>query len=188
MRPTTNNEVNLSPKLSALKVLVVEDTLTQAMMIQHVLEKQEVQVSIARSGRKALIALQALSPDLILCDVNMPEMSGYELCKKVKQDESKADIPFVLLSTLVESADLIRVIESGADNFIYKTFEGDYFIDRLKTILLSHALKPSEDEATVCLTLFVQEKGERLTISSKRAADLLTSSFEAAVVRNRAGE
>jgi PleD family two-component response regulator len=180
--------VNLSSKLSQLRILVVEDTLTQAMMIQHVLEKQEIEVTIARSGQKSLVALQTLTPDLILCDVNMPEMSGYELCKKVKADESKREIPFVLLSTLVESADLIRVIESGADNFIYKTFEGDYFIDRLKTIVLSQALQPAQADTSVDLVLFVQEKGERLTISSKRLANLLTSSFEAAVVRNRAGE
>ena len=169
-------------------MFVVEDTLTQAMMIQHVLEKQEVQVTVARSGAKALLALQTLEPDLILCDVNMPEMSGYELCEKVKEDGSKAAIPFVLLSTLVESADLLRVIDSGADNFICKTFEGDYFIERLKTILLSQTLTPQDGQGSLSVVLIVGEKGEQVTVSSKRLADLLTSSFEAAVARNRAGE
>jgi PleD family two-component response regulator len=118
----------------------------------------------------------------------MPEMSGFELCKQVKEDESKRHIPFVLLSTLVDSADLLRVIESGADNFIYKTFEGDYFIDRLKTIALTVNAESEAPAGTVNVSLYVKEKEHHVSLSSARLAALLSSAFEAAVVRSRAGE
>ncbi|MFN8550095.1 MAG: response regulator [Candidatus Obscuribacterales bacterium] len=171
--------------LQGLHVMVVEDTMTQAMMIQHVLEKEQVQVTIARSGEKAMKTLADIEPkpQLILCDVNMPEMDGYQLCLKLKADEALRNIPFVLLSTLVDNTDLLRVIECGADNFIYKTFEGEYFIQRLESIWSSC----SEDAATEAQALKIMLDGRQhnIVISSQKLVNLLSSAFETAVFHNR---
>ncbi len=165
--------------------MVVEDTMTQAMMIQHVLEKQNIRVTIARSGVKALKALSETEgkTDLILCDVNMPEMNGFELCSKVKADAELQKIPFVLLSTLVDSTDLLHVIECGADNFIYKTFEDEYFLQRLSSIWSSWGLYDMKEPQTT--TIFINGERHHIKVSSQRMANLLISAFETAVFHNR---
>ncbi|MBS1954081.1 MAG: response regulator [Cyanobacteria bacterium SZAS-4] len=175
----------MSKSLEGVHIMVVEDTMTQAMMIQHVLEKQSIRVTIARSGEKALKALcdAENKPDLILCDVNMPEMNGFELCSKVKADPRLHNIPFVLLSTLVDNADLVHVIECGADNFIYKTFEDEYFVQRLSSIWSSWALYDLKDPQTT--TIFVNGERHHIPASSQRLVNLLVSAFETAVFHNR---
>lgn len=171
--------------LKGLRVMVVEDTMTQAMMIQHVLEKEELQVTIARSGEKAIKALSEIDqkPQLILCDVNMPEMDGYQLCLKLKADQTFSKIPFILLSTLVENTDLLHVLECGADNFIYKTFEGEYFIQRLQSIWTSWT--DDEPSTTAPISIVLDGKQYSISISSQKLANLLSSAFETAVFHNR---
>jgi CheY-like chemotaxis protein len=173
--------------LENVHIMVVEDTMTQAMMIQHVLEKEKIQVTLARSGEKALNTLASLEqmPELVLCDVNMPEMNGYELCKKLKSDAKYRMIPFVLLSTLVDSADLLPVIACGADNFIYKTFEGEYFIQRLASIWSSRNLGSEQlSDLSKCKIVLNGEQHE-VEVSSQRLTNLLVSAFETAVFHNR---
>ena len=175
----------MTKSLDGVHIMVVEDTMTQAMMIQHVLEKQNIRVTIARSGDKALKTLSEVEskPDLILCDVNMPEMNGFELCLKIKADPQLHNIPFVLLSTLVDNADLLHVIESGADNFIYKTFEDEYFVQRLSSIWSSWILYDMKDPQTT--TIFINGERHHITVSGQRLANLLVSAFETAVFHNR---
>jgi|LakMenEpi03Aug12_release.lakeMendotaPanAssembly.Ray.scaffolds.fasta_scaffold194384_2 two-component system sensor histidine kinase/response regulator len=173
--------------LENVHVMVVEDTMTQAMMIQHVLEKEKIQVTVARSGEKALKALADLEqgPDLVLCDVNMPGMSGYELCKKMKGDANLQKIPFVLLSTLVDSADLLPVIQCGADNFIYKTFEGEYFIQRLSSIWASRHLEKQEVGEKSSSAVILNGQQHQIEATNQRLANILVSAFETAVFHNR---
>ncbi len=169
--------------LDNVHVMVVEDTMTQAMMIQHVLEKERMRVTVARSGEKALKALAETKPDLILCDVNMPEMDGYELCTKLKADSVLAKVPFVLLSTLVDNTDLLKVIECGADNFVYKTFEDEYFLQRLSSIWSSWNVYDLEEPKAT--TIFVSGQRHHIRVSSQRLANLLVSAFETAVFHSR---
>ncbi len=175
----------MTKSLEGVHIIVVEDTMTQAMMIQHVLEKQNIRVTIARSGEKALKVLSELEnkPDLILCDVNMPEMNGFELCVKLKADAGLNKIPFVLLSTLVDNADLLHVIECGADNFIYKTFEDEYFLQRLSSIWSTWGLYDMKEPQTT--TIFTNGERHHITASGQRLANLLVSAFETAVFHNR---
>lgn len=175
----------MNQSLENLHILVVEDTLTQALMIQHVLEKEAIKVTIARSGSKALTVLAELKPDIILCDVNMPEMNGFEVCTMVKADASLAAIPFILLSSLVDNADLLKVLHCGADNFIYKTFEDEYFLHRLKSIWSSWKLE-KRDQPAVSVSFFVDGDAHTLETKGQRLSDLLVSAFEAAVFHNRA--
>lgn len=173
--------------LENLRVMVVEDTMTQAMMIQHVLEKEQITAVIARSGEKALKSLSEGNqlPDLILCDVNMPEMNGFELCRRIKADAALRKIPFILLSTLVDSSDLLQVLECGADNFIYKTFEGEYFINRLQSIWATSSASGEIDIALSPTTIMLNGEEHKVSATAQRLANLLVSSFETAVFHNR---
>ncbi len=72
---------------TAVHILVVEDSATQAELLQHVLEQRGYRLSAARNGREALAALRANPPTLVISDIVMPEMDGYQLCRRIKQDD-----------------------------------------------------------------------------------------------------
>jgi diguanylate cyclase (GGDEF)-like protein len=158
------------------RVLVVEDSASQAKRLRTVLESAGFHVETAPDGAEALTAFAASDFDLILSDVMMPGISGYELCRKIKADPRGASLPFVLLTSLGKPLDLIRGLESGADNYIYKPFQPDALLGRIKTILANTSARAgvARDRDDV---LFM---GHKLTISStkEQILDYLGSTFE----------
>src|SRR6185295_13847880 len=111
-------------------ILLVEDTLTQAMLMQHQLKKAGYTVKLARSGKAALEEIEKESFGMILSDINMPGMDGFELCKELKSRANWKDVPFVLLATPVEKHEILKMLQSGADNFILKTYDETAFIEK----------------------------------------------------------
>src|SRR5882724_9600037 len=96
------------PAGGLIEILVVEDSPTQAQQLQHILEQQGYRVTTAANGQQALKAAQNHKPTLIISDVVMPEMDGYELCRRVKADPTLSDIPVILVTTLSDPRDVIR--------------------------------------------------------------------------------
>ncbi len=113
------------------EILIVEDSPTQAQKLQYILEQQQYHVSVAANGVLALAAAQRRKPTLIISDVVMPEMDGYELCRRVKSDAALADVPVVLVTTLSDPQDVIRGLECRADNFILKPYDERYLLARI---------------------------------------------------------
>jgi len=86
--------------VTGIDILVVEDSPTQALRLKYILEKQEYQVRLAVNGVEGMQAIRMQRPTLVISDVIMPEMDGYELCTRIKQDPEFKDIPVILLTTL----------------------------------------------------------------------------------------
>ena len=104
-------------------ILIVEDSRTQAEQLRHILEQSGYHVRVARDGATALTKLQDDLPSLIITDINMPVMDGYELCRRIKDDQRTANIPVMLLTTLSDPLDVMRGLECGADNFTVKPYD-----------------------------------------------------------------
>ncbi len=158
------------------RVLVVEDSASQAKRLRTVLESAGYQVETARDGTEGLTTFAASSFDLILSDVMMPGLSGYELCRQIKRDPRGADIPFVLLTSLAKPLDLIRGLECGADNYIYKPFQPEALLGRIKTILANTTARAANSRGADDV-LFM---GHKLSIGStkEQILDYLGSTFE----------
>ena len=116
---------------SNTKILVVEDSPTQAIRLQHILETRGFEVAVAFNGKAALEHLEHDRPSIVISDVIMPEMDGYELCKRIKSDEGLKDIPVILLTSLSDPEDIIRGLEVGADNFITKPYQEKLLVSRI---------------------------------------------------------
>src|SRR5437879_582507 len=101
-----------------VEILIVEDSPTQSLLLQNILEKHAYTVSSARDGKEALEYLKEHKPTMIVTDIQMPGMDGYELCHKIKSEEQFRDIPIMLLTSLSAPQDIVRGLESGADNFV----------------------------------------------------------------------
>ena len=106
-------------------ILVVEDSTTQGMQLQHLLEQSGHKTVLAKDGRQALQMLDETSPDIIVSDIKMPGMDGYELCRNVKKDKALATIPFILLTSFTAPEDVLNSLAAGADGFIYKALSKD---------------------------------------------------------------
>lgn len=167
-------------------VLIVEDSRTQAVRLQNMLEKHGFKVAVARNGQLALDHLHEApdaKPELIISDIQMPVMDGYELCRRIKGEASLADIPLILLTSLSAPQDIVRGLESGADNFVMKPYADDFLLSRMQSAMANHRLSaPVAGEA-----IAVHFAGERYEISAGRrqVLSLLLSTYETAVQTNR---
>lgn len=166
------------------QILVVEDSPTQAERLRQLLEAQGYPVQLARNGREALAALRERAPALVVTDVVMPEMDGYELCAAINADSALADVPVILLTSLADPQDVIRSLQCGADNFIRKPYEARYLLSRISNILTSRELRLS---GKLQVGLEVYLAGEKHFISAERQQilDFLLSTYEEVAQINR---
>jgi len=116
-------------------ILVVDDNQQNLELLQAYLEDMDCETVPARDGLEALEIIGKKSPDLILLDVMMPKMSGFEVCKRIKNDPKTSDIPIIMVTALNEFGDIERGIDSGTDDFISKPVNKLELTTRVKTML-----------------------------------------------------
>jgi two-component system, sensor histidine kinase and response regulator len=167
----------------SLDVLIAEDSPTQAEQLRFLLEAEGHRVRVAAHGRMALEAAGAHPPDVLITDIVMPDMDGYELCKAIKSDDALAGVPVILLTALDSIVDIARGLACGADNFIRKPYDPDLLIERIESLLRNRELRK---QGTTELGLEIYLAGERHVITSGREQmlDLLISTYEEAIKAN----
>ncbi|MGH8262353.1 MAG: response regulator [Steroidobacteraceae bacterium] len=174
-RKATSNRVD---------ILVVEDSPTQAEHLEQILQLHDYHPTVVRNGRQALAALRRRRFTLVVSDVVMPEMDGYELCTQIKREERTRDIPVILLTSLSDPADVVRGLESGADSFIFKPYDEQYLLARVSYILANRHLRASES-AQMGVEVFFAGRKFFITSDRLQILNLLLSTYEAAVQKNR---
>lgn len=114
-------------------ILVIDDQAQNLLILSTTLRGAGYQVAAANSGEKALKILSSRQPDLILCDVIMDDMNGYEVCQRVKANPEMADIPFIFLTAQTENEQLLKGFEAGAVDYVTKPFNPRELLVRAKT-------------------------------------------------------
>jgi len=120
---------------SPAKILVVDDTPRNVKLLADLLSVKGYAVVTAESGREALAKIDAEPPDLVLLDVVMPEMSGYEACQKIRDNPATKMLPVVMVTALDPSVERIKGIEAGADDFLSKPINQPELLARVKSLL-----------------------------------------------------
>jgi PAS domain S-box-containing protein len=159
------------------RVLVVEDSHAQAVALKQILQADGCVVDIALDGQEGLAKVSGGNFDLVLSDILMPGLSGYELCQRIKSDPRTTHIPVLLLTTLRDAADILRGLQCGADNFIMKPYDEEYLRGRIRAMLAGPVEQPAAD-ATEPVETFLG--GERFTIrsSKQQVLNYLLSTYE----------
>jgi len=116
-------------------VLVVDDNQQNLELIQAYLEDVECVTEAAHDGIEALDAVARSKPDLILLDVMMPKMSGFEVCRRLKSNPDTADIPVIMVTALNEFGDIERGLDSGTDDFVSKPINRLELLTRIRTMI-----------------------------------------------------
>ena len=119
-----------------IKVLVIDDERNILDIIRFNLEVEGYEVVTSRDGEEALRMVRELKPDLILCDIMMPEVDGLEVCRRLKADGRTNQIPVVMLSARTQAQDKVASIEAGADDFITKPFDFSDLVARITITLI----------------------------------------------------
>lgn len=121
--------------LKTANILVVDDNEQNLELIQAYLEDIECKTIPAKDGLAALDIIKDSKPDLVLLDVMMPRMSGFEVCRRIKNNPATADLPVIMVTALNELGDIERAIESGTDDFLSKPVNKLELLTRVKTML-----------------------------------------------------
>ena len=130
-------------QLSGMNVLIVDDTPQNIDVLGHIMTRGNLNISVSPSGEKALEIIGKSKPDLILLDVMLPGMDGYEVCEKLKQDEATKDIPIIFITALSETENIIKGFKVGGIDYIVKPFREEEVICRTVSQL---KLKKTRDE------------------------------------------
>lgn len=165
------------------KILIVEDSKTQMIQLQSLLESEKFIVNTAENGKEALAVLDETIPDVIISDIIMPEMDGYEFCKNLKAKREWNDIPVILLTSLTDPQDVIKGLNVGADNFIPKPFSKDFLLSRIDYLLINKKMR-SGSASNMGMEIFFGGQRHLITSERMQIMDLLLSTYENAVNKN----
>lgn len=138
------------------KILVVDDEPNVLRMVSYTLQAEGYEVVVAQSGNEALVKALTEAPDLILLDVMLPDMSGVEVCEKLRKRQEPLDVPIIMLSALAQVPDKIRGLEAGADEYITKPITPSELVARIKALLgryrqVHHAMPKQPGKVVGCI-------------------------------------
>ena len=114
-------------------VLVVDDTIANLRLLSNMLSEEGYDVRAVTSGPQALQAVERDPPDVILLDITMPEMDGYEVCRRLKARDHSKDVPVIFLTALTDTADKVRAFDAGGVDYVTKPFQLEEVLARVKT-------------------------------------------------------
>lgn len=172
------------PATSPAHILIAEDSGVQAYMLRRILEQEGHKTSVANNGRLALELAAQLRPALVVSDVNMPEMSGYELCRQIKANPDLCHIPVILVTNLSDPDDVLLGLKSGADSFVIKPYDRTHMLARVQHAL-SNQRPCAEAEEGPGVDIFFHGEKHQITASRAQILNLLMSTYDATAQRNR---
>ncbi|WP_421901240.1 response regulator [Maridesulfovibrio sp.] len=165
-------------------ILVVEDSLTQAVKLEYILFEKGFKVSLVSNGDNALQLLEEKEVDLVISDVVMPGMDGYELCEKIRMNSRYKDVPVILLTSLSEPGDIIKGLKSGATNFVTKPYDETFLISRIESVLKN---KYFDSEKSTVQEVDFEFQGDKHVLKAdfSQVFHLLLATYENTLLQSR---
>ncbi|MBF0473354.1 MAG: PAS domain S-box protein [Nitrospirae bacterium] len=169
---------------SNFKILIVEDSEVQTIILKKILELEGYSVISASDGLAGIEAAFKHKPDLIISDITMPSMDGYEMCLKIKSNSMLKDIPIILLTQLSDTKDIVKGINSRADSYISKPYNKKHLINRVSS-LISDNTKQTIHIGANGVELTIDDVQHNITNDLKQIFGFLVTTFENAMHQNR---
>ncbi len=154
------------------EILIVDDTIENLRVLSSILIEQGYKVRKATGGKMALKVVETLPPDLIMLDIMMADMSGYEVCKQLKENPRTADIPVIFLSALDDIFDKVKGFEIGGVDYISKPFQIEEVLVRVKNHLSLRAAQREIYQLNAQLEQRVEERTQQLQKANRRLQEL----------------
>jgi signal transduction histidine kinase len=169
---------------SSATILVVDDSPTQAKLLEQVLTSNGYGVCVASNGSDAIAAILRHAPDLIISDIVMPEMDGFQLCRKVRTMPEANGTPVILLTRLNDPADVLHSLEAGANYFVSKPYSNRLLLSLVSSVLQGKwACGEGELEGSSVITY--RDQHYRIGATRAQTLELLLATYELAAEKNR---
>jgi PAS domain S-box-containing protein len=165
------------------RILIVEDSPTQSLLLSSLLEDSGFEVVAASDGLAAIALLAAELPQLVISDVNMPGMDGYQLCRAIRADARLEDLPILLLTSLADEEEVLTGLEAGADAFITKPFDHAVLLERIGDLIAGTWQQETAKHDPVYELLFAGRK-YKISASRSRILRYLVSTYDSALQVN----
>ncbi len=133
------------------KLLLADDSLTIQKVVELVLADEHFEIKTCNDGEQALALIESFGPNIVLADIEMPKLNGYQLCEKIKNNAATVHLPVVLLAGAFEPFDESYAKSVGADDYIIKPFESQELISKIKSLLISAGPASVEAPAAVAV-------------------------------------
>lgn len=171
------------PLRAEIEILIVDDSRVQSKILKDLLQDRGYLVRAAADGRQALDMVREKKPTLVISDVVMPVMNGYDMCYALKQDEALHDVPVILLTSLSDTSDIVLGLMARADYYLTKPYSPDYLLSTITGVLKQAPV--TDDEALQPLEVSIGETRHEIAASRRQMLSLLLSTYGNAVEQNR---
>ena len=169
---------------SEIEILIVDDSRVQSKLLKDLLQDRGYRVRAALDGREALNMMREKKPTLIISDVVMPVMNGYDMCLALKQDETLRDVPIILLTSLSDTSDIVLGLMARADYYLTKPYSPEYLLNTIKEVL-QQPLLPPDDDTLPPLELTIDGTKHEITANRRQMLSLLLSTYGNTIEQNR---
>ncbi len=163
-----------------VRILIVEDSLVQAQALRLTLEAHGYHVELAADGTEGLKRVRAQPPAVVISDVEMPLMDGYEFCRTLKADPALRSIPVILLTSHTEPEDIFRGLEVKADNYLTKPYDAEVLFSRIEHVLANRDLRQRRSHSKGVEVIYSRRR-HRLDNDREQILELLMSSLDDAM-------
>jgi len=155
----------------AKKLLLADDSITIQKVVELVLSEEDFQIKAVNNGQDALEQMEPFKPDIVLADIEMPQVNGYQLCERIKQNSATSQVPVLLLAGAFEPLDDDLANNVGADGYIIKPFESQELISKVNAALTSASLGAAPAAEAVVATADEEPAFEAAVIEEQSAAE-----------------
>lgn len=157
------------------RILVVDDFPALVTIMRHKLLQQGYEVITAQNGKDALELVENELPDLVISDVEMPLMNGYELCRSIKSNQKLRRIPVVLVTSRIEAASLMKGVEAGADNYLTKPYDDDTLFEKVSELLNNPV---AISDVTESVSVVIEDEEYHIRADYSHLVNLLVSTYK----------
>lgn len=167
-----------------IKILLVEDSEVQALSLKKILVRHGYEVIVANNGAEGITMARTHRPNLIITDILMPVMNGYDMTREIRDDPELKSIPVILLTQLTEVDEIISGLDSGAENYVTKPYDEGYLLARIDALLENPCKFKNNPNGKA--TEF-EHNGKRYSIRAGRGQTIgfLLSTYENAIIKNK---
>ena len=153
----------------AMKILIVDDEEPIREIIKYNVEKQKYETFTAENGQQALELCRNKNPDLVILDLMLPDMSGLDICRIIRNDSSIKNIPIIMVTAKTEDSDIVTGLELGADDYVTKPFSPKVLLARIQSVLRrkGEAFRSNSDEDIKIRSLVISSLKHKVTQNGK---------------------